>query len=292
MDMKLTTTPPRKGLTLVELLVVIAIMAVLIALLLPAVQKVRESTLRIQSMNNLKQIGLATQNFANADNGFLPSITGYNFNTKTIDFSMFVSIMPYIDQGNLYASYKSKFPGNNVSSEFIVKAYIDPADPTLPMPPTGVSSYAANALVFAPRTRLVNLTDGMSNTIAYADHYANACGGVEFMWLENESWAVDPPALGVQLVRRATFADQMMGDVYPVTAGNPVDSHASVPGLTFQVRPNLKECDPRLAQTPHTGGLLVALCDGSVRSLAPGMAETTYWAAVTPAGGEVLGSDW
>src|SRR5260221_8935668 len=81
-------------------------------------------------------------------------------------------------------------------------------------------------------------------------------------------------------------------DAYPITSGTPSTSHSSVQGLTFQTRPSLKDCDPRIAQTPHSGGMLVALADGSVRTLATGMSETTFWAAVTPNGGEVLGTDW
>ena len=54
----------------------------------------------------------------------------------------------------------------------------------------------------------------------------------------------------------------------------------------------MSDCDPHLAQTPHSGGMLAAMCDGSVRTLAGGMSPATYWGAVTPDGGEVLGSDW
>jgi prepilin-type N-terminal cleavage/methylation domain-containing protein len=283
---------PRMGMTLLELLVVISIIAVLLALLLPAVQTAREAAFRIQSMNNLKQIALATQNFTDTNNGWLPSVTGFNFNARSDDLSMFISIMPYLEQGNLYAAYKSKFPGGSFSSEFVIKPYIDPSDPTLSKQQDGVSSYAANALVFAPRSKLVNLTDGLSNTIAFAEHYANACGGVQFRWIDSMSWIVNPPTLGIHLTRRATFADKMMGDVVPVTAGGFARTQSSVPGLTFQVSPILASCDPRIAQSPHTGGLPVALCDGSVRMLAGGMSESTYWAAVTPGVGDVPGPDW
>jgi prepilin-type N-terminal cleavage/methylation domain-containing protein len=290
--MKTVAITRRKGMTLLELLVVIFIIAVLLALLLPAVQKARESALRIETMNHLKQLELATQNFTDTNNGWLPSITGYNFNAHSYDLSMFISIMPYIEQGNIYAAYKSKYPGQSFSSEFVIKPYLDPSDPTLSKQQDGVSSYAANALVFAPRSKLVNLTDGLSNTIAFAEHYANACGGTQFQWFESRSYVSNPPTLGIGLVRRATFADKMMGDVFPVTAGGFARTQSSVPGLTFQVSPNLANCDPRLAQSPHTGGLPVALCDGSVRMLAAGMSETTYWAAVTPGAGDVPGSDW
>jgi len=66
------------------------------------------------------------------------------------------------------------------------------------------------------------------------------------------------------------------------------------PGSKFQVQPApfLGNCDPTRASTPHAGGIQVGLADGSVRTLAQGMSGDTWWAAVTPRGGEVLGSDW
>jgi hypothetical protein len=65
-------------------------------------------------------------------------------------------------------------------------------------------------------------------------------------------------------------------------------------GSIFQVQPTpfLGNCDPTRASTAHAGGILVALVDGSVRTLARSMSGATWWVAVTPAGGEVLGSDW
>ena len=83
-------------------------------------------------------------------------------------------------------------------------------------------------------------------------------------------------------MRRSSFAD--VGDVGP--------NAASPPTLTFQVRPAISDCNPRIPQTPFSGGLLAGLADGSVRMLSPGISPATFWAAVTPAGGEVLGSDW
>ncbi|HEY2783511.1 MAG TPA: H-X9-DG-CTERM domain-containing protein [Fimbriiglobus sp.] len=70
-------------------------------------------------------------------------------------------------------------------------------------------------------------------------------------------------------------------------------THGSIPGVTFQVRPlpSAENCDPSLAQTPHVGGMLAAMADGSVRTVRPSVTPEVYWAAVTPAGGEVIG-EW
>lgn len=292
--MKLTNRRSSPGLTLVELLVVIAIVAVLIALLIPAVQKGREAALRLQSANNLRQLGIATHHFSDTNGGNLPSITGYNSFSRAHEFSLFISLMPYIEQGNVYTAYKGRYTGNTFGSEFVIRTYLSPADPTLPAPPMGMCSYAANALLFAPRSRLDQVSDGTSNTIAFAEHYAFNCGGTEFSWaVDATPWVFSPPSGGaISIFREATFADRAAGDVYPITGGNPPTSHGSSAGLTFQVRPALAECNPRIAQTPHAGGMPVAWADGSVRTLSGGMSAASYWAAVTPTGGEVSESDW
>ncbi len=283
----------REAMTLIELLVVLAIIGVLLALLLPAIQKVRSAALRMESMNNLKQLGLATQNFADANGSYLPSITG--FNIHRFDYSLFVALLPYIEQGNIFRAYQAKFGTDTAGSDYIIKPYLNPADPTLPNPPKSVTSYAGNAQMFAVRTKINMITDGTSNTIAFAEHYAFSCGGAEFSWFENELMSVPPIVTethGIRFVRRPTFADKDMGDVYPVTSKPAFTTTGSLPGLTFQVAPKQANCDPRIAQSPHIGGMSVALGDGSVRSLAAGMSDSTYWAAVTPSGNEVLGADW
>ena len=70
------------------------------------------------------------------------------------------------------------------------------------------------------------------------------------------------------------------------------DYDASVPGKTFQLAPALESCDGSIPQTPHVGGMVTALADGSVRIIASTIAASVFWAAVTPAGGEALDSTW
>jgi len=161
---------------------------------------------------------LATQSFSDTYDGSLPSISGYNFATHKVELNVFITILPFLEQGNLYAAYKSQFGQGVIDSRYVLKPYLDSADPTLLSPPEGLSSYAANALVFAPRSRIAQLTDGLSNIIAYTEHYAFNCGGSEFTWAWDDASIVNPPTfLGISIYRRATFADKAMGDVIPVS---------------------------------------------------------------------------
>src|SRR5262245_56301180 len=93
---------PRRGFTLIELLVVIAIIAILIGLLLPAVQKVREAAARTTCSNNVKQLALACHNYENA-NGVLPP---YSIATTSEYGSAHFLLLPYIEQENVYRQAK------------------------------------------------------------------------------------------------------------------------------------------------------------------------------------------
>lgn len=289
----------RTGLSLLELLVVLTIIAILIGLLLPAIQQVRRAAVRMQSLNNLKQINLATQAYSDANDGILPSVGVEANGNNQIEISTFIAILPYIEQSNLYAGWIAKYP-TGAGSDYTVKLYVSQADPSV-LPTAGVGSYAANACVFRERPRrlrLVNVSDGTANTIGFAEHYRYGCGGpnlpTAYFWSTPDHRFVGiPDANGVSVVfRAATFASRRASDAYPVPASDGMSSKSSIPGLTFQCAPTLIECDPRVAQSPHASGMLVALLDGSVRSLKLGMSEASYWAAVTPDSGEVQAGDW
>ena len=139
----------RSAMTLIELLVVIAIIALLIGLLLPAVQKVRDSAARLQSANNLKQIELATHAFADSSAGNLPVVTGGRHTSNTWRQSVFVAIMPYVEEDNFHKSYMDATHGH--SDGYKVKLYLSPADPTVGSlgKAFGVTSYGANSQVFS-----------------------------------------------------------------------------------------------------------------------------------------------
>lgn len=277
----------RRAFTLLELLVVIAIIAILIGLLLPAVQKVREAAARMQSTNNLKQLALAAHQFADDRGGLLPDKWGTEDAGGKLR-AVHVNILPYIEQGGVYRAYVASQSGS-LTDSYSVRVFYSPSDPTLRQSGLlGCTSYPVNGHLFTGQYRLSTVADGTTNTLMFAEHYAAGCGGMSFRWISasNQALAYSPPLLfgGLELRadRRATFADEPLGDFTPI----------GIPSQTFQLRPSIADCDARMAQSPYPSGMLVALADGSVRSLSSGISAVTYWAAVTPSGGEVLGADW
>ena len=198
----------RSAFTLIELLVVIAIIGILIALLLPAVQKVREAAARMQCSSNLKQIGLAVHNFADTNqhvpNAWLWQWNGFGGNYPNRDVTMFWHlVLPYVEQDALYklgTNADPKVAGWGIRlwcsrppvGGVPVKTYVCPADggpatttgfgwafndQTTPATEPALSNYAANVMVFDPSNNrnLVNsMPDGLSNTVIIA-HRLRLC---------------------------------------------------------------------------------------------------------------------
>src|SRR5205809_396349 len=119
----------RKGFTLIELLVVIAIIAVLIALLVPAVQKVREAANRTQCQNNMRQLGLGLHNYISVM-GVLPM-----GRQPTTNASVLAQILPYLEQANKYAKFDFtqdlNSPANAAAQAQDVPIFLCPSDPSV-----------------------------------------------------------------------------------------------------------------------------------------------------------------
>jgi prepilin-type N-terminal cleavage/methylation domain-containing protein len=313
----------RAAFTLIELLVVIAIIAILIGLLLPAVQKVREAAARTQCTNNLKQMGLALHNYAGTYNGKLPPF----WDTQVALKSLFFNILPYIEQQPLYQAYNSTTPstyyGPNGVGSTVVPLYVCPSDNTAPpgflgtpflsiAPPPAApflanfqvsyttTSYAANGVLFGSNNARLpqSFQDGTSNTIMIVERAQNwagvanlwACGWVIF---DAPAFAWSPPLNGSPVVGFFVPTQPVQvnaqGQVLGTMAGTTGVVTKSAP---FQLTSQTGTADWTLPSSAHTAGLNVVLGDGSVRMISTGISQYTFWSAVTPAGGEILGSDW
>jgi len=277
--MKVQYARKRAGFTLIELLVVIAIIAILIGLLLPAVQKVREAAARMTSSNNLKQMGLGVHNYHDSfmkfpTNAMLVAGAPWSAAGGTAT-SVHVAILPYIEQGNLYNTSTGATTWNTA----IVKPFIDPIDTTVGAL-AGSTSYAWNPLVFANGaatfTNLTTMSDGTSNTIMQSQRMAKSASTIQF-------------SACTQLASGPAWAQSSWGSTAMFQAAIPASTTTFMIGVKPTGTP--ASVDGR-AESQQAGSLLVSLCDASVRGISSGVGATTWQSAVTPSAGDQLGSDW
>lgn len=298
--MRLSWLNVKKGFTLIELLVVIAIIAILIGLLLPAVQKVRQAAMITQCSNNLKQLGLAVHNYASTNSQQL--IPASQRNNPAINMNFFNLVCPYIEQDSLYqiainspdaCSWDGTDP-NTPSGTLrtqVVKNFICPLDSSNQngyaanqVSQWAGTSYAANFQVFGNSPvggpngnnwmapfNIGNIPNGTSNTVGLAERYS-ACGGGGNLWTwPGGDWG--PNSWGV------TFANSPWGGNW---------------NMTMMIAPNPwnTACDPTRPSTGHTTAGLVTMMDGSVRPVTGSVSQTTWQAVIVPNGGVPPGTDW
>ncbi|HMF19190.1 MAG TPA: DUF1559 domain-containing protein [Gemmataceae bacterium] len=289
----------RGGFTLIELLVVIAIIAILMALLVPAVQKVRETAARIQCANNLKQIGLACHSFHDVNKVLPPGYTATSsYPSTSPGWGWGAYLLPYIEQDNVYRQINFMMPlEQQPIIQTMLSVYLCPAD-TPPPGPFAVTDISLNPICMAApssyaatcgsdasevddfegngifyrnsRVQFTDIIDGTSNTTMIGDR---ACADSRGIWAGAPNGAIIRP-----------------GPTNPWTSAyGPSQAlvlvHNNWINITTDSDGGLDDFSSK-----HFGGANLVFADGSVRFIrsitADGPVHLAFWAMGTRAGND------
>lgn len=298
----------RAAFTLVELLVVIAIIGVLVALLLPAVQAAREAARRMQCTNHLRQLAIASHNYHDTLGTFPSGLCMWDVSgqPKNRSVSLFVQLLPQIEQGNLAMQWDKAEPLNNISAgrtAFQVPILLCPSDSVTTKVVNVTTGAAAQQGKFAltsyggsggtqtyhrdratkdgvffinSGTTIADLRDGTSNTLLFAERFHrdleyDAKAGSFVKLAEWGLWAPSAGPAGIGDVTLGALVN--VGYVHPL--GSTVDATAEDRRITA-------------IGSGHSGGANVAFADSSVRLLSANINLDTLKAMGTRSGGEVI----
>jgi len=299
-----------RGFTIIELLVVIAIIAILVSLLLPAVQQAREAARRSACKNNLKQLALALHNYESTYRVFPPGYIHKFGPSGTPEepanhagLAWGTMLLPQLEQSNLYSTFDSNVPVWDIVNleprETSLSVFLCPSDPysdgnfvvrddTIdPVERYAAASYAAN---WGPSDAIVNLDDTplQSQGVFYrnsATRFRDITDGLSNTLILGER--TNGPLPGTTAGGHSSFETAWPAAVREVF--DPTDDHGHMVLFETQFRPNQIGTDDKGLSAPHEGIGQFALGDGSVRAISENIDEVIYNSLGTRAGGEVIG---